>query len=93
MKQQNQVERAFDQRQAEFDDEHNKVVAENDALQEELDKYCIEKETFDRQAQQVKEKGERDQIESEKIGYFKVHKDRLHEELKQLKADLEVEKQ
>lgn len=92
MKQQIKEEQEFDQKQAAFDDEHNAVVAENDALQEELDKYCIEKDTFDRQAQQVKEKGERDQIESEKIGYFKVHKDRLYEELKQLNQDLEVEK-
>ena len=41
----------------------------------------------------MKDKGERDQVESEKIGYFKVHKERLYEELKQRKQDLEVEKQ
>lgn len=45
----------FEKKQQEFDDEHNKVVTENDALQEELDRYCIEKEKFDRHAQLVKE--------------------------------------
>ena len=54
-----------------------------------LDKYCIEKDTFDRQAQQVKAKGEQDQIDSEKIGYFKGNKDRLNEELRVLKIDLD----
>jgi hypothetical protein len=61
-------------------------------LQEELDKYCIEKDTFDREAQKVKEKGEQDQIESEKIGYFKANKDRLKDELRKLKQDIESEK-
>lgn len=37
-------ENEFEKKQSDFDDEYNKVVAENDALQEELDKYCIEKE-------------------------------------------------
>ena len=67
-------------------------MRENDTLQEELDKYCIEKETLERQTQLLKEKGERDEQESEKIGYFKAHKERLFEQLKQWKADLETEK-
>ena len=48
----------FDRKQTSFDDEHNKIIAENDALQDDLDKYCIEKDQFDRNAQQIKEKGE-----------------------------------
>ena len=31
----------------------------------------MEKEVFDQLAQQIKEMGEQDKIESEKIGYFK----------------------
>lgn len=42
--------------------------------------------------QQIKEQGEQDQIESEKIGFFKANKDRLKEELKKLKQELEQEK-
>ena len=41
----------FDKKRQEFDDEHNKIVSENDTLQEQLDKYCMEKEKFDRHAQ------------------------------------------
>ena len=72
----------FDKKRQEFDDEHNKIVSENDTLQEQLDKYCMEKEKFDRHAQQVKEKGEQDQIDSEKVGFFKANKDSLNEELR-----------
>ena len=86
-------EHAFNKRKQAFDDEHQKLVIQNDLLQEELDKYCIEKDTFDREAQKVKEKGEQDQIESEKIGYFKANKDRLKDELRKLKQDIESEKQ
>ena len=41
----------------------------------------------------IKEKGEQDQLDSEKIGYFKANKVRLNEELKQLRIDLEAERQ
>jgi len=41
----------IDRKQSGFDDEHNRIIGDNDALQEELDKYCIEKELFDRNAQ------------------------------------------
>lgn len=85
-------ENEFEKKQSDFDDEYNKVVAENDALQEELDKYCIEKEQFDRNAQQVKEQGEQDQLDSEKIGWFKANKDRLKEELRVKKLELEQER-
>lgn len=85
-------ETEFDKKQSDFDDAYSKVVEENDALQEELDKYCIEKEQFDRHAQQVKEQGEQDQLDSEKIGYFKANKDRLREELRQRRQELESER-
>ena len=42
----------------------------------------MEKEVFDQLAQQVKEMGEQDKIESEKISYFKQNKDKLYDDLK-----------
>ena len=56
-------------------------MEDHERLQEQIDKYCIEKETFDREAFKIKEQGERDQVDSEKIGFFKANKDRLREEL------------
>jgi len=85
-------EYTFDKKQLVFEQEHCKVTQANDALQEELDKYCIEKETFDRFALQIKQQGEQDEIESEKIGYFKANKNTLKEQLKKLRQDLETEK-
>ncbi len=41
----------------------------------------------------IKEQGERDQSDSEKIGYFKANKDRLKDELKQLRSELEAERE
>jgi len=41
------------------------VNTENDTLQEELEKYCTQKEQFDKDVQEIKEKGEQDQIESQ----------------------------
>ena len=58
-------------------------MRESDTLQEELERYCTEKNQFDGHAQQVKEQGELDQIESEKIGFFKANRQRLLDELKQ----------
>jgi hypothetical protein len=40
----------------------------------------------------VKEKGEQDQIESEKVGFFKANKERLRDELKKLRSDLDTER-
>lgn len=58
-----------------------------------MDKYCIEKEQFDEKASKIKYQGEKDQIDSEKIGYFKANKERLREELQELRSDLEAEKE
>jgi hypothetical protein len=41
----------------------------------------IERDAFDRKAMAVKEQGEQDQLDSEKIGFFKANKDRIREEL------------
>ena len=40
----------------------------------------------------VKEQGEQDQLDSEKIGFFKANKDRIREELTQVKKVLDDEK-
>lgn len=79
----------FWRKRTEFEDKHNKVIIQNEALQEELDKYCIEKEKFEVDAQSIKDKGEADQLESEQIGYFKANKERLKEELKALAKTLD----
>jgi hypothetical protein len=49
----------------------------------------MEKDEFEEEAEKVKEKGEKDQAESEQIGYFKANKERLAAELKQQKQMLE----
>jgi len=41
----------------------------------------------------VKEQGEHDQLDSEKIGFFKANKERIREEMKRLKVGLEEERQ
>ena len=40
----------------------------------------------------MRARGEQDEKESEKIGYFKANKPRLEKELKQLAVELEKEK-
>jgi len=45
----------------------------------------MEKDQFEEEAEKVKEKGEKDQAESEQIGYFKANKERLYNELRQQK--------
>ena len=65
----------------------------HDALQEQTDRFNLEKENFDRRAQAVKEQGEHDQLDSEKIGFFKANKERIREEMKRLKVGLEEERQ
>jgi hypothetical protein len=40
----------------------------------------------------VKEQGELDQLDSEKIGFFKANKERIRDELRKLKASLEDDK-
>ena len=52
----------------------------------------MEKENFDRRALMVKEQGELDQLDSEKIGFFKANKERIRDELRKLKGSLEQDK-
>ena len=40
----------------------------------------------------MKEQGEFDQLDSEKIGFFKANKERIRDELRKLKASLEEDK-
>ena len=52
----------------------------------------MDKENFDRRAQAVKLQGEHDQQDSEKIGFFKANKERIQEEMKNLRQSLEEER-
>ena len=53
----------------------------------------MQKEVFDRRAQEVKDQGENDQLDSEKIGFFKANKERIKDEMKKLRGALDDEKQ
>jgi len=46
---------------------------------------ALRRSRFDREAMKVKELSERDQADSEKIGFFKANKDRLRDELRILR--------
>ena len=54
---------------------------QNNQLQEQVERYSMQRETFDRRAQAVKEQGENDQLDSEKIGFFKANKERIKDEM------------
>ena len=41
----------------------------------------MEKESFEKKAFAVKQQGEMDQMDSEKIGFFKTNKERIQEEM------------
>ena len=64
----------------------------NNQLQEQVERYSMQRETFDRRAQAVKEQGENDQLDSEKIGFFKANKERIKDEMQRLKGALDEEK-
>ena len=53
----------------------------------------MRREAFDRRAQEVKDLGEADQLDSEKIGFFKANKERIKDEMKKLRTALDEEKQ
>ena len=53
----------------------------------------MQKEAFDRRAQAVKDQGENDQLDSEKIGFFKANKERIKDEMRKLRVGLDDEKQ
>ena len=52
----------------------------------------MSKEAFDRRANAVKEQGENDQLDSEKIGFFKANKERIKDEMRKLRSALDEEK-
>ena len=85
-------ETAFAQQQKEFDERNRQTQQENDSLQEQIERFNIERDAFDRKAIAIKQQGELDQMDSEKIGFFKANKDRIREELQKLKEGLEEEK-
>ena len=53
-------ERQFKQRQTEFDEEQTQVMHLNNQLQEQIERFNMSKEAFDRRANTVKEQGEND---------------------------------
>lgn len=61
-------------------------------MNEQVERLNIERDAFDRKALAVKEQGEMDQMDSEKIGFFKANKERIRDELTKLKEGLEEEK-
>lgn len=64
----------------------------NNQLQEQIEKFNMSKEVFDRRAQAVKDQGENDQLDSEKIGFFKANKERIKDEMRKLRGALDEEK-
>lgn len=61
-------------------------------MNEQIERLNIERDAFDRKAMAVKEQGELDQMDSEKIGFFKANKERIRDELTKLKEGLDEEK-
>lgn len=61
-------------------------------MNEQIERLNIERDAFDRKALAVKEQGELDQMDSEKIGFFKANKERIRDELNKLKEGLDEEK-
>ena len=59
----------------------------------ELDKIAIERDMFEREATKLKIEAERDQADSEKIGFFKANKERLRDDLRILREELEMERE
>lgn len=81
------------QLQKEFEEKHRQSQLQNEQLQEQIERFNIERDAFDRKAMTIKQQGELDQLDSEKIGFFKANKDRIGEELLKLREGLEEEKQ
>ena len=59
----------------------------------EMDKVAIERDLFEREAAKLKAEAERDQADSEKVGFFKANKDRLRDDLRILREELENERE
>ena len=85
-------EREFQQRRTEFDEFQKIVMSHNDQLQDAQDRFNRDKEDFDRKANSVKIQGEYYQNDSEKIGFFKANKERIHEALQNMRLSLEDER-
>ena len=74
-------EKEFQQRRTEFEEQNKIVMMHNDQLQESMDRFNMEKESFEKKAFAVKQQGEMDQMDSEKIGFFKTNKELIQEEM------------
>lgn len=80
------------QQNQEFLELQKQSQQEQDSLNEQIERLNIERDAFDRKALAVKEQGELDQMDSEKIGFFKANKERIRDELNKLKEGLDEEK-
>jgi hypothetical protein len=69
------------------------VALENERIHEQVERLGIDREMFEREALKLKGEAERDQADSEKIGFFKANKERLRDDLRILKEDLETERE
>lgn len=69
------------------------MAAENERLHGEMDRVAIEREMFEREAAKLKGEAQRDQADSEKIGFFKANKERLRDDLRVLREELEMERE
>ena len=58
-----------------------------------MERHLIERDLFEREATRLKYEAEKDQADSEKIGFFKANKDRLRDDLRLLREDLEREQE
>jgi hypothetical protein len=80
-------------RETEYDRQNAMVAADNDRMHAEMDKVAIERDLFEREAAKLKAEAERDQADSEKVGFFKANKDRLRDDLRILREELENERE
>ncbi len=65
---------------------------DNERFHEHSERHAIERDLFEREACRLKQEAERDQADSEKIGFFKANKDRLRDDLRLLREELERER-
>lgn len=69
------------------------MALENERIHEQAERLAIDREMFEREALKLKAEAERDQADSEKIGFFKANKERLRDDLRILREDLETERE
>lgn len=69
------------------------MALDNERLHEQIERHDIERDLFEREAVKLKAEAQRDQADSEKIGFFKANKERLVDDLRILREELEQERE